>query len=656
MRREITRLLVANRGEVVSRVARTARERGIAVVGLYADSDADALYLRDTDVAIALGSDAGPSPYLDIRAVLNAAVHAGADAVHPGYGFLAENADFAQACIDAGLVWVGPPPAAIRAMGGKIEAKELAAKAGVPLLPSMVVSEDTDLNDVAALGFPLLLKPSAGGGGKGMHRVDATEELPTAIATARREALASFGSAALLAERYITGPRHVEVQVFADVAGHVLHLGDRDCSVQRRHQKIIEEAPALDLPTGIREAMAEAAISLTKSIGYVGAGTVEFLAFEDTFAFLEMNTRLQVEHAVTEEVTRLDLVDLQLQVAMGHDLPMTQADLDIRGHAVEARLYAEDPANDYLPTPGVVERMHVPAVPGVRWELGLETGTRVGSRYDPMVAKVVARGRDRQQALGRLSAALKELRTIGLTTNRESLVGITTDREFLRTAVGTDFLIRRPELLSTRTDVALTNAHAVAAALHACLTRRSIASVQPFTPPGWRNLRSQDATVVYGRDSGDPISVSYRQEGDSTWTATVDGVELTAVVHGWGADHIDVAVDGRRRWCRIAVSTEAIFVDSREAVTTLRPRQAGRTDDSEQAAGAALAPMPGTVVAVAVSLGDIVDVDDTLVVVEAMKMEHRVRASSKGVVDSVHVKLGDAVAQHQLLVEVNALP
>lgn len=358
----ITTVLVANRGEVASRIARTATRLGIRTVGVYAESDRNAAYLDDLDIAVALGDDATSSPYIDHELILDAAQRTGADAVHPGYGFLAENAEFAAKVIEQGLTWVGPPPQAMIEMAGKIRAKEIARDSGVPVLDSVTVDDDPEssIERARAIPTPLLVKPSAGGGGKGMHRVDDHAALAQTIEIAQREALSSFGDGTLFIERYVESPRHVEVQVFADQHGNVVHLGDRDCSVQRRHQKIVEEAPAPGLDAHVRERMAEAAVSLARSIGYEGAGTVEFLYFDGDFAFLEMNTRLQVEHPVTEQVTGEDLVEWQFIVASGGRLPSSQEEITLDGHSVEVRLYAEDPANDYLPSPGTVHLLEAP--------------------------------------------------------------------------------------------------------------------------------------------------------------------------------------------------------------------------------------------------------------------------------------------------------
>lgn len=649
----ITSLLVANRGEIVSRVARTAEHLGIRTVGVYSESDVNSPYLSDVDSAIALGDDSTSSPYLDPQAIIAAAKTSGVDAIHPGYGFLAENAEFAEACTQNGLIWVGPSPEAMRAMGGKIRAKEIAREAGVPVLDSIEVGDDLSatLNQAKDIGLPLLIKPSAGGGGKGMHRVDRLEDLEGSIEIARREAVSSFGDGTLFVERYIERPRHVEVQILADQHGHVLHLGDRDCSIQRRHQKIVEEAPAPNLPDDIREKMASAAVALASQIGYVGAGTVEFLAFDGGFAFLEMNTRLQVEHPVTEEVTGLDLVELQLRVAAGEQLPFSQEEVSIQGNAIEVRLYAEDPANNYLPSPGLIQKLEVPTLPPARWELGVWAGSSVSSRYDPMIAKVVTKGRTRHEAAQRLVTVLDRMRIHGVATNRRLLAAIVNDSDFLDAAVSTAFLDSRPELLSPPPEAGVTELHAIAAALHAAALEHESMTVQRFTPYGWRNQRSQDQIVQLHCDE-ETLEVRYRIKRDGTWRVTVHEHEHFVRVFATGPDSIEIEVDGERHRVTVSAYPNEVVVDT--AAGESRFVEKVSLDDAEEAAaaGECVALVPGAVVDVQVEVGQSVAAGDTLVVLEAMKMEHRLTAVGPGVVVRVLVQVGDTVDYQQVLVEV----
>lgn len=654
----VRRLLVANRGEVVTRIARTARGMGIETVGVYSRSDEDATYLHDLNAAVALGPDDGHTPYLDIDAVLDAARSADVDAVHPGYGFLSENADFAQACIDAGLVWVGPPPKVIRTMGNKVEAKRVAAAAGVPVLASVSIDGelgDESLDALADLTFPVLVKPAAGGGGKGMHRAQDRAELLDKLAVARREALSAFGDATVLVERYVEGARHVEVQIFADTHGNVVHLGDRDCSVQRRHQKVIEETPAIRLADGLREALYSAAVCLGRAVDYVGAGTVEYLVFGDEFAFLEMNTRLQVEHAVTEEVTGVDLVEWQIEVASGSSLPVTGAPFQPRGHAIEARLYAEDPAMEFLPSPGRVQSISRRELPGVRWELEIRDDSAVNTRYDPMIAKIVASGRDRLQAINRLAGALESLRVVGVRTNRQMLLAVLRSGEFRETAVGTDFLSRRRDLLVLDKCGPDMEAFALAAAVHEAVTRRNRASVQPFTPTGWRNLYSRWARASYLVDGRD-LDVHYQVRRDGCWAASIDERVLEARVLDADTGTLDIEIDRVRRRYTVISAVKQVSVEcngdfvvfQRASIEGAGVRASGDT--------ALTAPLPGRVVSVEVSEGDLIESGAVLVVIEAMKMEHRVTAARRSRIGPVLVAAGDAVDHQQELLSVIEAP
>jgi propionyl-CoA carboxylase alpha chain len=650
----IRNLLIANRGEVVSRVARTARRMGIRTIGVYAESDANGIWLRDTDVSVALGDDATSTPYLNADAIIAAARRAGADAVHPGYGFLAESAEFAAVCEAAGLTWVGPPADVIRSMGLKIEAKETARAAGVPVLDSIDVGDDlaAALGAARELSAPLLVKPSAGGGGKGMIRVESHEQLEEALVVARREAISSFGNGALFIERCIDGGRHIEVQIVADAHGSVIHLGERDCSLQRRHQKILEETPAPGLNFEVRQRLLDRAVDLARAIGYQNVGTAEFLVFDDEIAFLELNTRLQVEHAVTEEVTGLDLVELQLRIAMGQELPVAQSDVAHSGCAVEVRLYAEDPRRNFIPSPGVVSRFDYQAIEGVRWEVGIGPGRAISSRYDPMIAKLIARGEDRGEALDRVALALRSLRIHGVATNRELLLSLLGRDELRTSPVTTDLLVRRPELLTADADPELTSYHTIAAALTLTLRASATRTAAPFAPVSWRNLRSAPVETRF-RESDEELVVKAIPERDGSWLVSIgDADSAVAVVHSQSESDVDLELDGVRRRCDVTIVGPRVGVDSPDGHTELEVS----SDDAESTAGGgagdAVAPLPGIVVSILVGAGDEVQAGTPLIVLEAMKMEHEIVATGDGVVTRVAVQVGASVDYHQLLIAV----
>jgi acetyl-CoA/propionyl-CoA carboxylase biotin carboxyl carrier protein len=653
-------VLVANRGEIAVRVIRTLRRLGIRAAAVHSDADAAARHVREADVAVRIGPAAAARSYLDAGALVAAARAVGAQAVHPGYGFLAENADFAQAVRDAGLVWVGPPPAAIRAMGDKISAKQLAAAAGVPVVPGEHRPGMTDEDLVAAaarVGFPVLLKPSAGGGGKGMRRVDAAGGLTEAVAAARREAVAAFGDGALLLERYVERPRHVEIQVLADAHGACVHLGERECSLQRRHQKVVEEAPSPLLTPAQREEMGAAAVRAALACGYEGAGTVEFVVpadRPDEHFFLEMNTRLQVEHPVTELVTGLDLVEEQLRVAAGEPLRLAQDAVALRGHAIEARVYAEDPARDFLPTGGRVLLAAEPAGEGVRVDSGIATGDVVGGDYDPMLAKVVAWGEDRATALRRLDAALAGTAVLGVTTNVAFVRALLADDDVVAGRLDTGLVGRRLESLVPREvpDDVL----AVAALTRQAL-RRAPGAADPFdTLTGWRlggTAWTRELLEVAGRE---PVPVAVREAGSGAEIRVGGGpVRRAAVVmHG---DALAVTLDGSTgRWLHAldpGQDGDDLWLGLDGAawrVHAVAPRPRGARDAAGGAGLRLTSPMPGTVIAVHVKPGDDVEAGRPVAVVEAMKMEHAVRAVAAGVVAEVLVEVGARVALDELLV------
>jgi propionyl-CoA carboxylase alpha chain len=647
-RRVISRLLVANRGEIARRIFRTCRELGIATVAVYSEADAEAPFVAEADEAVQIGGPAPRDSYLRADAVVDAALATGADAVHPGYGFLAENADFARAVAAAGLVFVGPGPDAIARMGSKIEARALMEGADVPVLPGEVIGPDSDLAVAAdRVGYPLLVKASAGGGGKGMRVVREPAELEGSVAAARREALAAFGDDAVFLERYVDEPRHVEIQIFGDGHGKLISLFERDCSVQRRHQKVIEESPSPAIDAALRQRMGEAAVTAGEAIGYVGAGTVEFLlAPGGEFFFLEVNTRLQVEHPVTEAVTGLDLVALQISVAEGRPLPPEATAATMNGHAVEARLYAEDAAAGFLPVTGLLERIEIGG--GVRADSGVVDGSRISEHYDPMIAKVIAHGATRDDAVRRLATALQGAELHGLTTNRDFLVRVLRHPEFLAGEADTHFLIRHDPaelgapLLGEREE----RVCAIAAALAGQARRRAEASALGGLPSGWRNLRSAPQRAEFGGPRGDH-RVEYAFDGGGSLALLVvndepiESFELVACDPG----EVVLELDGRRVRYRVTPAADGgVYVNV--PAGQVRLDEVPRFADAAAAAeigGSLQAPMPGTVVRTMVSAGDTVAQGDPLIVLEAMKMEHEMVAPEAGTVAELRVGEGDQV-------------
>ncbi|MFC9130093.1 biotin carboxylase N-terminal domain-containing protein [Streptomyces sp. NPDC057099] len=623
-------VLVANRGEIAVRVIRTLRSMGVRSVAVFSDADADARHVREADTAVRIGPAPASESYLSAERLLEAAARTGAQAVHPGYGFLAENAAFARACTEAGLVFIGPPADAISLMGDKIRAKETVMAAGVPVVPG---GRDPDLAEAAReLGAPVLLKPSAGGGGKGMRLVRDLTRLEEEIASARREARASFGDDTLLVERWIDRPRHIEIQVLADGHGHVVHLGERECSLQRRHQKIIEEAPSVLLDEETRAAMGEAAVQAARSCGYRGAGTVEFIVNggdPSSYYFMEMNTRLQVEHPVTELITGLDLVEWQLRVAAGEPLGFAQEDVTLTGHAVEARICAEDPARGFLPSGGTVLRLREPQGDGIRTDSGLTEGTEVGSLYDPMLSKVIAYGPDRATALRKLRSALAETVTLGVQTNAGFLRRLLAHPAVIAGDLDTGLVEREVEGLIP-TDVPEEVYEAAAAVRLEALTPEPGGWTDPFSvPSGWR---------LGGKPKPPAFHLRVQEELEYTPRGT-------AAVTG---DHVAVTLDGVRHTFHRAADWlgrdgDAWHVRDHDPVAASLSRAAHAGADS------LTAPMPGTVTVVKVAVGDEVTAGQSLLVVEAMKMEHVISAPHAGKVTELDVAPGSTVAMDQVL-------
>jgi len=687
----IRTLLVANRGEIARRIMRTARSMGMTTVAVYSDADADSPHVAEADLAVRLPGVTPADTYLRSALLLDAATRSGADAIHPGYGFLSESGDFARVTEGAGLTWVGPTPGAIDAMGSKVGAKELMRVSGVPTLPSLVLENDEvpDLQDVEAFGWPVMIKASAGGGGRGMRIVSGPVNLRTALEGARREAEAAFGDGTVFIERYVVDPRHIEVQILADAYGDTVALFERECSIQRRHQKIIEEAPAPTVTSELRERLVDAAVAAARAVGYVNAGTVEFVVDQagDPY-FLEMNTRLQVEHPVTEAITGLDLVRLQLLIAQGEPLPLEvhqAVAAGPKGHAIEARLYAEDPAQDWLPSTGLLSLFEVgPVGPersmsagstdssgstarfdgsvsfdgtarfdsSVRVDSGVESGSVVSPYYDAMLAKVIVHAPTRGEAAATLAATVARARIHGVTTNRHLLANTLRHPGFLSGDTDTGFLERQGlrRLASSLTSPETLRHHAIAAALFAESERRRAATVQSSIPSGFRNnpFGLQETTYEAGNET---MTVGYRFDRQGTGLARLelDGepidVERRSVTDG----SISIAVSGLARTYLVERLGAIVYLDGADGSSALVEVDRFPAGVEQVAEGSALAPMPGSVVRVAVDEGDTVQVGQVLVVLEAMKMEHSVVAATSGLVSHVLVAKGDQVESGRIL-------
>ncbi len=645
------KILIANRGEIACRVIRTARRLGIRTVAVYSEADAAALHVAQADEAYPIGPAPARESYLSIPRLIAAAQRSGAEAVHPGYGFLSENAGFAEACAGAGIVFVGPPPSAIRAMGSKAAAKALMERAGVPLVPGYhgEAQDERHLAQAARhVGYPVLIKASAGGGGKGMRVVETPDKFAASLASAKREAASAFGDDRVLIEKYLTRPHHIEMQIFADRHGNAIHLFERDCSIQRRHQKVVEEAPAPGMSDERRHAMGEAAVAAACAVGYVGAGTVEFIAEGHAFYFMEMNTRLQVEHPVTEAITGLDLVDWQLRVAAGEKLPLRQEDVAARGHAVEVRLYAEDPARNFLPMTGRLRRLRMPdAASGLRIDTGVREGDTVSVHYDPMIAKVIAWGEDRGTALRRLAAGLARYRIAGLTTNRDFLLRVLGQPDFVAGAFDTGFIERhRAELLPVPAPAP--RLALAAASLALLLEQAGAGSGDPHSPwhrrdfwrlngASWRDLQWAEGEA--------PRLVRAYWRGPR-YRLEIEGEASDAAAEITPAGDLAIDLDGRRAELTVLRQGDEVTVVGDGGswrllyIDPVAPRAA------EAAAGGRLsAPMPGKVAQVLAAAGAKVKRGQALMVLEAMKMEHTIAAPADGTVERVNYAPGDLVEE-----------
>ncbi|MBJ9661166.1 acetyl/propionyl/methylcrotonyl-CoA carboxylase subunit alpha [Burkholderia gladioli] len=672
------KILIANRGEIACRVAATCRRLGIASVAVYSDADARAKHVEACDQAVPIGGAAAADSYLRYERIIEAARATGAQAIHPGYGFLSENEDFAEACAAAGIVFIGPPVAAIAAMGSKAAAKALMHEAGVPLVPGYH-GDDQDPallhREADAIGYPVLLKASAGGGGKGMRVVERSADFPAALASCQREAASSFGNDRVLIEKYLQRPRHVEVQVFGDTLGNIVYLFDRDCSVQRRHQKVLEEAPAPGLSDAQRRAMGDAAVAAARAVGYVGAGTVEFIVTGEQFYFMEMNTRLQVEHPVTEMISGLDLVEWQLRAASGEPLPLRQDQLRVNGHAIEARLYAENPARGFLPSTGTLRHLRLPRGAeftigtAVRVDSGVREGDAITPFYDPMIAKLIVHGADRAEALKRMARALRDCEAVGLSTNVAFLQRIVASEPFATADLDTGLIERNHETLFAARPLAPV---AVALACAALLAREGATAAAADKGKGGIGSMTAQAASPWGalgnwRLNGDyrrqldwqlperDTALAVRYEHGARGGASLAIGEDEALAFSWaaGATPLDlvVTIGGERGAGRVVADGDNfhVFVDG-TAESFVWENPLAHAGDAEHGGGRLTAPMPGKVIAVLVEAGQKVEAGAPLIVMEAMKMEHTIGAPSAGVVAEVLYAVGDQVADGAQLI------
>ena len=634
-------ILIANRGEIACRIIKTAKEMGIRSIAVYVDADKDSLFVKQADESIRL-EDGG---YLDGDQIINAAKMSGAQAIHPGYGFLSENASFARKVKKEKLIWVGPSPNVISVMGDKLKAKELAIKADVPTLPMT-----SKPNEAKKIGYPLLIKAAAGGGGKGMRIVNKEKDLKESIVSAQREAKSGFNDERIFIERYVEKSRHIEIQILGDSKGNVVHLGERECSIQRRHQKIIEESPSPRISDDVRNKMGEAAVKLAKQIKYESAGTVEFLFDDKTeeFWFLEVNTRLQVEHPVTEEVTGIDLVCEQLKIARGESLEFDQKDITWTGSSIEARLYAEDPNNDFLPEIGTLIAFEENNSAEARWDTGVNKGTVVGTDFDPMLAKIISYAPNRTDAAGKLAKALESAHIGGVKTNRDFLVNCLKTKEFLDGDTTSDFIERvKPSRKLEINQSEIEHASAIAA-MWMQQQNRNNSNVAKFMPSGWTNGRLPNQKVTFEFENTE-YDFEYKQKRDQKFLFSNN---KEAFIYSSDEDGIDMIFDGKRHYSRVTVSKNNILVHMPfgDVMLELKPRF--KMPGTEVTIGGLIAPMPGKVIDVKVKKGKKVKAGDTLVILEAMKMEHSIKAAEDGTVSELLISVNDQVENGALLMVV----
>ena len=631
------KLLIANRGEIACRIIKTAHEMGISCVAVYTEADTNSLFVRMADEAVKLSDT-----YLNGKEIIAAAEQTGAQAIHPGYGFLSENAQFSRDVLKAGLIWVGPSSRVITSMGDKLKAKDIAEKAGVPTLPMT-----TDPKKANTIGYPILIKAAAGGGGKGMRIVEDKKDLKESILGAQREAQTGFGDDRVFIERYVASSRHIEIQILGDSNGNVVHLGERECSIQRRHQKIIEESPSPRVDSNMRDAMGAAAIKLAKKLKYESAGTVEFLVDDKTgeFWFLEVNTRLQVEHPVTEEVTGKDLVYEQLRIARGEELGYSQKDITWTGSSIEARLYAEDPSNDFLPATGTLIAYENDTNIDARWDTGIEQGSVVGTDFDPMLAKVITKGKTRTDAANKLALALESLHIGGVTTNRDFLVSSLRSSHFLKGKTTSDFIDKaKPKRSVILKDKSLEQA-TIAAALWIQGRNRNDATILKNIPSGWRNSRLPRQKIGFSYLDKE-VFVSYKSNRDNTFSVNEDS---TAQILDWSGKGIDIEINNSRFFSKVTQDKDNLVVHGPWGDVLFKVLPRFTLPGTEIQAGGLVAPMPGKVIDLKVKVGSKVKKGDTLVILEAMKMEHQVKASKDGKITKVLIKKDDQLENGALL-------
>ncbi|QQS47240.1 MAG: ATP-grasp domain-containing protein [Acidobacteriota bacterium] len=663
MNRPFKKILIANRGEIARRVIAACHGMGISTVAVFSDADARSGHVLAADEAVHLGAAPSAESYLNIERIVEAARLTGADAVHPGYGFLSENADFAQSCADAGMVFIGPSVEAIRAMGLKSSARRIAAGAGVPVTPGYDGDEqgsDVLLAHINKIGLPVLIKASAGGGGRGMRVVQSGDDPLTAIESARREAEKAFGDGRLLLEKFIDHARHVEIQILGDGHGNLIHLFERDCSLQRRHQKVIEESPSPALDESLRRRMGEAAVKVGRAIGYTNAGTVEFLLTPaGEFYFIEVNTRLQVEHPVTEMITGLDLVRLQIEVAEGRRLGLSQDSIAIHGHAIEARLYAEDPLNGFLPSTGRIVDWRIdaefasfsPAGHGLRIDSGVASGDEIGIHYDPLLAKFIAHAYDRRTAIRKLVHALRRTSVFGLKTNRRFLIDLLEDPDFIEGNFDTGFIAGRMNQLACRGDRSFDHGSLVAAALY---RRHQSSRAHPLLielPAGYRNNPWRNQRLKVRLDDQD-LEISWSNDGPDDHHFEISGVVIDARMISCRSDSIDLIADRVFRSYRVIEDGDRLCVHSSAGSFEIEFLPRHPVHHSIEEEGSANSPMPGQVLRVLVEAGQTVTIGDPLVVLEAMKIEHTMRAGTDGVIEKIFVGQGDVVGPGQLLIQI----
>ena len=631
------KLLIANRGEIACRIIKTAHEMGISCVAVYTEADTNSLFVRMADEAVKLSDT-----YLNGKEIIAAAEQTGAQAIHPGYGFLSENAQFSRDVINAGLIWVGPSSRVITSMGDKLKAKDIAEKAGVPTLPMT-----TDPKKANTIGYPILIKAAAGGGGKGMRIVEDKKDLKESIVGAQREAQTGFGDDRVFIERYVASSRHIEIQILGDSYGNVVHLGERECSIQRRHQKIIEESPSPRVDSNMRDAMGAAAIKLAKKLKYESAGTVEFLVDDKTgeFWFLEVNTRLQVEHPVTEEVTGKDLVYEQLRIARGEELGYSQDDITWTGSSIEARLYAEDPSNDFLPATGTLIAYENDTNIDARWDTGIEQGSVVGTDFDPMLAKVITKGKTRTDAANKLALALESLHIGGVITNRDFLVSSLRSSHFLKGKTTSDFIDKAKPKRSVILQGKSLEQATIAAALWIQGLNRNDATILQNIPSGWRNSRLPRQKIGFSYLDKE-IFVSYKSNRDNSFSVNEGS---TAQILEWSTRGIDIEIDNSRFFSKVTQNKDSLVVHGPWGDVLFKVLPRFTLPGTEIQAGGLVAPMPGKVIDLKVKVGSKVKKGDTLVILEAMKMEHQVKASKDGKITKVLIKKDDQLENGALL-------